>query len=92
MRVDAYNKISQLYQVQQTEKITKVNKKSTGDKLEISQMGKDYHVAKSAVNNAPDIRYDKVNKIKEAMKTGTYNVDMSEVAEKLADHMFDSLI
>lgn len=92
MRVEAYQKISQIYQVQQAGKTSKANGKNKRDTLEISQMGKDYHVAKQAVSNSADIRYDKVNSIKEAMKSGTYNIDSKEVAEKLADSLYDYLV
>ena len=85
MRIDAYNKINQM---QSVSKINKVQtKKSVGqtDKLELSQAGKDYQVAKNAVKEAPDIRMDLVSDIKERLANGTYNVSDEDLADKLLE-------
>ena len=52
-------------------------------------MGKDYQIAKNAVAAAPDVREDKVNAIKQALASGTYNVSMEEVADKLINSSFN---
>lgn len=92
MRVDAYNKISQVYQTNVTKKTTKTAGSSATDQVQISRIGKDYQVAKKAVNDAPDVREDKVNEIKERMKSGTYNVSAEEIANKIVDRYFDTII
>lgn len=88
MRIDAYNKVNQLYQTSRTKKLVKEQKVSGSDSFEISQVGKDYQIAKKAVQNAPDIRDDKVNSIKTKMASGNYNVSVEEVAEKLVKQIF----
>lgn len=92
MRVDAYNKVNQLYNTNNMKKATKTDGGSFSDKLEISQKGKDYRVAKQVVTQTPDVREDKVSEIKKRIESGTYNLDMTEVAEKVVNRYFDELI
>lgn len=92
MRIDALNKVSKLYQANSTNKITKKNNVSNPDCVEISQIGKEYQIAKQAVAATPDVRLDKVNDIKERMASGTYNVSAKELADKLVDSYFDQSI
>ena len=92
MRIDAFNKISKLYQANNTNKITKANNVSNPDCVEISQIGKEFQIAQQAVAATPDIREDKVNAIKASMASGTYNVSAEELADKLIDSFFDQSI
>lgn len=92
MRVEAYNKITQLYQTNATKKVSGVSSVSAKDKVEISRVGKDYQVAKVAVQNTSDIRADKVNDIKKRMEAGTYDISANEVANKLVDSFYDTII
>ena len=92
MRIDAYNQISQMYQSKQVKPVKAVKKTTTTDAFEISQAGRDYQTATQAVKEAADIREDKVNKIKEALASGTYNVSGEEFAEKMVSKIFDTLI
>lgn len=89
MRIDAFNQVTQLYKTNSTKKTYATSRTQAADKLEISQMGKDYQVAKNAVAAAPDVREDKVNAIKQALASGTYNVSMEEVADKLINSSFN---
>jgi negative regulator of flagellin synthesis FlgM len=92
MRVDAYNKVTQLYQTNSTRKPTKVNSTSVSDQVEISSIGKEYQVAKQAIANAADVRTEKINDIKKRMESGTYNVSMEEVADKVLNSYYDTSI
>lgn len=92
MRIDAYNKITQIFQTNNTMKTTKTKGASAKDHVEISRAGKDYQVAKQAVANVEDIRKDKINDIKRRMESGTYNVTGEEVANKLVENYFDQII
>ncbi|MBQ9119628.1 MAG: flagellar biosynthesis anti-sigma factor FlgM [Lachnospiraceae bacterium] len=83
MRIDAFNRVSQLYQNNSTRNIAKAGKTTQPDRVEISQMGKDYQVAKAAVEKAPEIREDVVADIRERMANGTYQMDMDALADKL---------
>ena len=92
MRIDAFNQVTQLYKTNSTKKAYKTNTTQAADKVEISQMGKDYQIAKNAVAAAPDVREDKVNAIKQALASGTYNVSMEEVTDKLIQNSFNMSI
>lgn len=90
MRIDAINKVSQLYQATSTNKTTKSEKISSTDKYEISEVGKNYQIAKQAVATKPDVREDLVNDIKNRIATGTYSFDSEEVADMLVERYFDT--
>lgn len=83
MRIDAVNRVSQLYQANSTKKLAKQNKAEKYDTVQISQMGKDYQVAKAAVAAAPDVRAELVDDIKSRMQNGTYSLSMEKLADKL---------
>lgn len=92
MRIDAYNKVNQLYQTSAAKKIAGAEKAAASDSLVISQPGKDYQIAKQALLNIPDVREDKVACIKSAIASGAYNVTAEEVADKLVESYFDTSI
>lgn len=83
MRVDIVNKICELYKADNVKHTAQTGKSSFSDMLEISQAGKDYQVAKPIVAKAPDVREELVKDIKERMESGTYNVSVEDVADKL---------
>ena len=85
MRIDAYNQVSQIYQASQTAKTTKAGKVYGNDKVEISQFGKEFHIARQAVAEASDVRADKVASIKAKIDAGEYNVSAEDLAAKLAE-------
>ena len=92
MRIDAYNQISQIYQSTKVKPVQGVKKVANTDVFEVSQAGRDYQTAKQAVKEAPDIREDEVNRVKEALASGTYNVSGEEFAERLIARIFDTKI
>ncbi|MFV0341929.1 MAG: flagellar biosynthesis anti-sigma factor FlgM [Anaerocolumna sp.] len=92
MRVDAYNKVAQVYQTNAIQKIEKKTNAITKDQVEISSVGKDYQIAKNAVAKTPDIRTDKVQDIKKRITSGTYNVNMEEVADQILNRYFEKTI
>ena len=93
MRIDAYSKVSQIYQASSENKKSVQNaKEGYRDTFEISRIGRDLQVAKQAVSGAPDIREDKIAAIKAGIASGTYNISADEIAEKLVDSYFDASI
>lgn len=85
MRIDAFNRVSQMYQATSTKKTTSISKTGKPDNVEISQFGRDLQVARAAVAKAPDIREEKVADIKARMEAGSYRFSMDDLAEKLTD-------
>lgn len=92
MRIDAINKMNQLYQATRPKKVNETGSAKTREKYEVSKSGKDYQTAKAAVKASPDIREDKISSIKNALATGTYNVSAQEIADKMTSRYFDSVL
>lgn len=87
MRIDAYNQVSQIYGVNRKMKTSSATKTKQSDKLEISNLGKDFQVAKQAVKDAPDVREDVVERFKTQIDNKTYDVDGESFANKLMEKM-----
>ena len=85
MRIEAYTQVQQLYNSAKVQKEANVQKKGQTDQVQISSMGLNIQAAKAAVKAADDIRFDKVNPIKEAIANGTYNVSAESFADKLME-------
>ena len=87
MRIDAYNQIAQLYNVQKTSSAQKTNKAMSmgSDQLSISQTGYSYQVAKSAVSEASDVREERIAKLKAMIQAGEYSVNPEDFANKLME-------
>ena len=84
MRIDAYNQVNMIYKTTGTAQKKKTVKTSgTEDKLEISQFGRDYQIAKAAVAASPDIREELTAPIKAKIQNGTYEVSNESFADKL---------
>ena len=83
MRIDAFNRVQQLYGKTSTTNLKKEKTHSFSDQLQISSLGKETQIAKQAVLNSPDVREDVTAPIKASMDAGTYHVDSDSFAEKL---------
>jgi negative regulator of flagellin synthesis FlgM len=55
------------------------------DTLEISSHSRELARARQAVEDAPDVRADKVAEIKQRLKDGTYSVSPEQLARKLLE-------
>ncbi|MBO8126916.1 MAG: flagellar biosynthesis anti-sigma factor FlgM [Firmicutes bacterium] len=75
-----YNQQSKVKRSAKTEKAAPSMGK---DKMVISNESKTVQAVKQRLASVPEIREDKVNQLREAVKTGTYNVSGREVAEKV---------
>ena len=84
MRIDSMNQLSQVYRMNKPRKVNTAYQAQSSDRVEISQLGKDIHIAKKAVSAAPDIREDKVASMKAALANG-YSVSDSDIADKLLE-------
>lgn len=85
MRIDAYNQIQQFYK---SSKLNKTEGKKPAvskftDKFMLSDAAKDAQLAKQAADNAPDVRAELVNPLKERIANGTYEVSTEDFASRL---------
>ena len=85
MRIDAYNRVQQMYSKTSTSNLKKEKSRSFSDQLQISNAGKDIQTAKKAVAGAADVREDLVASIKERLNAGTNQVDTDDFADRLLE-------
>ena len=85
MRIDGIQKVAQLYSSNNVSKTEKKRVDDNKDRLQISQAGRDYQIAKKAVAEAPDIREELVADIKSRVEAGTYEVSGDAFAQKVIE-------
>jgi flagellar biosynthesis anti-sigma factor FlgM len=64
---------------------------SASSTVNLSSMAKDVQKAYEIVKESPDIRVDKVAKIKQAIESGTYQVDSFDLADSVLRAMVDEV-
>ena len=80
MRIEAYSQVQQIYGAKN---LTKTQKNTASDQIQISSIGKDIQTAKNAVAAAGDIRSELTAPLKASIANGTYQVSAESFAEKL---------
>jgi negative regulator of flagellin synthesis FlgM len=62
---------------------------STGgaEHIAISSKAKDIQKATESINTAPDIRIEKVDRVKEQIANGSYSVSSEQLAEKILENI-----
>lgn len=65
-----------------TTKKSKISQYST-DQFTLSKEARDFQSIYKAMNQTPDIREEKVSKIKAQIESGTYSVSSQEIANKI---------
>lgn len=83
MRIDTVNRIYETYQTQVATNVKKQEKVTSKDEVTFSSEAKKFAEVKKMLSDVPDVRWDKVNEIKERMASGNYNVKAEEVADKI---------
>ena len=83
MKIDNY--VKQVNPDQQQEAVQKKDQKPEpkGDSVKLSPRAKELQKANADLKNVPDIDEDKVNKLKNEIQNGTYEVKPDEIAEKM---------
>ncbi|MDR0221338.1 MAG: flagellar biosynthesis anti-sigma factor FlgM [Lachnospiraceae bacterium] len=84
MRIEAYTQVQQAYKSTYASKAETKQNVAKSDKLQISSFGKDITSAMQAVKDAPDIRPEVVEPIKEKIDNGTYEVTAALFGEKIS--------
>lgn len=89
MRIDAYNQIAGIYKMNQPKKAGNVAKsEKVNDTVEISSTAKSFQAVRAALTSAPDVREEKVAKLKAQIEAGTYSVSGRMIADKLVEGFF----
>lgn len=81
------NKIQNVLQTYKNQQVNKNGLKSSRlnkkDQLNLSSEAKDFQIAMKALSSTPDIRKDKIEKIKKDIETGNYQIDSEKIVEKI---------
>jgi len=95
MVIDKIGNINNIIEPKKTKNVSDAKDVNKNDSIQISSEGKkaselakDIHV----VNQAPDIRSDRVNEIKEKIANGTYNFDDPKILELVASKIANYLL
>lgn len=84
MRINKVDNVFQVYNKNAgVKKATPGTKTKASDELKISEKALDFQFALQKLKEVGDIRFEKTEKIKNQVKTGTYNVSNEKIAEKI---------
>lgn len=61
----------------------KEQERASGDKVTLSRDSRDMQIARDAIMNAPDIRTEKVEELRNEVREGRYAVPADKVADKI---------
>lgn len=85
---DLYNKTQEVTEKKEADKKLDVQKPDQEkDRISLSGQAKEISELKAAINELPDIRTDKVDAVKQAIDTGTYNIDPKKIAAKILEEI-----
>ncbi len=77
------NKIMKAYQNMNKQQNKNVESDKKADKVKISKEAKNIKKMQKALKEQPEIRQEKVDKIKQQVSNGTYKVNPEKIAEKI---------
>lgn len=61
------------------------------EKVEVSSRAKDAAQARAAAKSAPDVREDKVARLKQSVQDGSYKMDADKVASSMVDEHMETM-
>lgn len=66
---------------------------TTGERVDLSSKAKDIQQIKQIIDQAPDVRTDKVQELKQKIESGNYDIDAEKIAEKIvAESLIDIIV
>ncbi len=83
MNINKVDKILQVYNTQSIKKVESSKKNGKKDELKLSNKAMEYQIAVNSLKDVPEIRKDKVEKLKSEISAGTYKVDGEKIVEKM---------
>lgn len=83
MRINKINNVLQIYNKNKGVNKVNENTKTKEDQINISEKSKEVQFAFSKIKDVEEFRTEKVEKIKEQIKTGTYEINGQKIAEKM---------
>jgi len=87
-RKDLHSGVHEVNKHQDTKKKNDVEKADAEkDKISLSGKAKEISEFKTAIDQLPDVRTDRVDAVKQAIDTGTYNIDARKIAQKILEEL-----
>ncbi|MBP1623993.1 MAG: Anti-sigma-28 factor, FlgM [Acidobacteria bacterium] len=88
------NDVQRLESPQNAERPPKSGGEQPGsDQLDLSALGREISHLNDLIQSTPDVREDKVEKVRQELENGTYNVKAEKIAEKiLGGDLLDEII
>lgn len=87
MNINKINNNLQVYKKLEVNKVRPEKVKLAKDEIEFSEGAMDYKLAMEKVKEVPDMRMDKVEKLKKEVQSGNYNVSGREIVDKIYDNL-----
>lgn len=85
MRINGNNKVLSIYQSSIRDIDAKVHREEKRDKVEISKEALEYGKIMEKLREIPDVREEKVERLKAEIEAGTYKIDSKKIANKMVD-------
>ncbi|MBU0991141.1 MAG: flagellar biosynthesis anti-sigma factor FlgM [Proteobacteria bacterium] len=76
----------------ETQAAEKKQETAKGDTVSLSTASKDLQTAKAAAESAPEIRAEKVEELRTAIKEGTYEVNPDKIADKMVGSIISDIV
>lgn len=93
MNINKVGKLMQIYNNNGAKKVQSAGGTHKKDELKLSEKAVEFQWAMTKIKEIPDIRQDKVDKIKDEISTGTYKVDGKKIVEKMLENVdFDKRV
>lgn len=83
MKINSLEHVTSVYNSQKSVTSKTKNAVNKKDELLISSEAKDIQLAYKLVKQVPDVRQEKVDQLKNQIQTGTYNVKLEEIVDKM---------
>ncbi len=93
MKINKTNKILQIYNNAEFNRLRKGKGKFEKDTIDFSEKAMDYQFAINKLKEVPEMRMDKVEKLKKQVQSGNYNIEGRKIVEKMYESInFDKKI
>ena len=93
MNINKIGKLMRIYNSNGAKKVQSAGGTCKKDELKLSGKAVEFQWAMTKIKEIPDIRQDKVDKIKDEISTGAYKVDGKKIVEKMLENVdFDKKV
>ena len=83
MKINKTDKVLQVYNNMGANRVNSKKNKLRKDEIKLSERAIDYKFGMEKIKEVPEMRMEKVNKLKQEVKSGNYNVEGSKIVEKI---------